>query len=166
VVGACPITEANLGDGILPAADLLAGGVRIGIGTDSNVQIDAAAELRMLEYSQRLAQRRRNVLATASQPDTTTQLLNSAYSASDCALGIGTSEISPNAAADFVTLGRASDQCDVQAASQRVASWVFADERCIDQVWVGGRQRVANGSHVDSESVSLSCARRVRRLRT
>ncbi len=63
VAGLCPITEANLGDGIFPAMDFLAQGGRFGIGSDSNVLIDAAEELRLLEYGQRLSQRSRNVLA-------------------------------------------------------------------------------------------------------
>src|SRR5262249_7950399 len=44
--GLCPITEANLGDGIFRAVEFLGGGGRFGVGSDSNVAIDAAAELR------------------------------------------------------------------------------------------------------------------------
>jgi formimidoylglutamate deiminase len=63
VVGLCPLTEASLGDGIFDGAAYLAARGRFGIGTDSNIQIDAAAELRQLEYGQRLARRARNVMA-------------------------------------------------------------------------------------------------------
>ena len=62
VAGLCPLTEASLGDGIFDAAGFLAAAGRFGIGTDSNIQIDAAAELRQLEYGQRLTRRARNVL--------------------------------------------------------------------------------------------------------
>ncbi len=48
VAGLCPITEANLGDGIFPAVDFVKAGGRFGIGSDSNVLIDAAQELRLL----------------------------------------------------------------------------------------------------------------------
>ncbi|MGC1729347.1 MAG: formimidoylglutamate deiminase, partial [Steroidobacteraceae bacterium] len=51
VVGLCPITESSLGDGIFPAAAFLAVGGCFGIGSDSNVLLDAATELRTLEYS-------------------------------------------------------------------------------------------------------------------
>ncbi|HWT43727.1 MAG TPA: formimidoylglutamate deiminase, partial [Sphingopyxis sp.] len=68
VAGLCPITEGNLGDGIFPAVDYLAGGGRFGIGTDSNILVDAAQELRALEYSQRLAQRARALLAREDAP--------------------------------------------------------------------------------------------------
>ena len=62
MAGLCPLTEASLGDGIFNGADYLGGRRRFGIGTDSNIQIDAAAELRQLEYGQRLAHRARNVM--------------------------------------------------------------------------------------------------------
>ena len=70
VVGLCPLTEASLGDGIFDGAGYLAAGGRFGIGTDSNIQIDAAAELRQLEYGQRLARRARNVM-TLTEGDST-----------------------------------------------------------------------------------------------
>jgi len=62
MVALCPLTEASLGDGLFDGAAYLAAGGRFGIGTDSNIQIDAAAELRQLEYGQRLARRARNVM--------------------------------------------------------------------------------------------------------
>ena len=65
VAGLCPITEANLGDGIFQGRAWLDAGGRFGVGSDSNVSIGAADELRQLEYSQRLGARSRNVLADA-----------------------------------------------------------------------------------------------------
>ena len=62
VAGLCPVTEANLGDGIFPATRYLGAGGVFGIGTDSNVSIGVADELRQLEYSQRLRDRARNVV--------------------------------------------------------------------------------------------------------
>jgi formimidoylglutamate deiminase len=70
VVGLCPVTESSLGDGIFPAADFLPHQGRIGIGSDSNILLDAAEELRTLEYSQRLRQRARNVLASGAGAST------------------------------------------------------------------------------------------------
>ena len=65
VAGLCPLTEASLGDGIFNGPDYLAAGGRFGVGSDSNIEIGAAAELKQLEYSQRLRDRARNVLADA-----------------------------------------------------------------------------------------------------
>ena len=64
VAGLCPLTEGSLGDGIFNGETYLAADGRFGIGTDSNIQIDAPAELRQLEYSQRLKARARNVMTT------------------------------------------------------------------------------------------------------
>jgi len=62
VVGLCPTTEANLGDGLFPSADFIEAGGRISIGSDSHVALDPFAELRLLEYGQRLTTHRRAVL--------------------------------------------------------------------------------------------------------
>lgn len=62
VVGLCPTTEANLGDGVFPAADFIDAGGKISIGSDSHVALDPFAELRLLEYGQRLTMHRRAVL--------------------------------------------------------------------------------------------------------
>ena len=62
VIGLCPLTEASLGDGIFAGRQYLAANGRIGVGTDSNIEIAAPAELKQLEYSQRLKHRSRNVL--------------------------------------------------------------------------------------------------------
>ena len=66
VAGLCPITEANLGDGIFDGVHYRAKGGRIGVGSDSNVEIGSGGELRLLEYSQRLRDRRRALWAEPS----------------------------------------------------------------------------------------------------
>ena len=62
VVGLCPTTEANLGDGIFRAEEFLAAEGRFSIGSDSHCSIDLREELRILEYGQRLLD------ATTSHP--------------------------------------------------------------------------------------------------
>ena len=86
VVGLCPITEASLGDGIFPAAAFLGATGRIGVGSDSNVRLDAAEELRLLEYSQRLILRARNVLALREGASTGAGV----FAALSCRRGAGT----------------------------------------------------------------------------
>jgi formimidoylglutamate deiminase len=65
-VCACPTTERNLGDGVVPAAALFGAGVPIALGTDSQAQIDLLEDARELEYHLRLTSLRRNVLAPAN----------------------------------------------------------------------------------------------------
>jgi formimidoylglutamate deiminase len=58
----CPTTEANLGDGFAPVDRLVARGIGICIGSDSNVRIDPLEELRELEGTARRQALRRNVI--------------------------------------------------------------------------------------------------------
>jgi formimidoylglutamate deiminase len=68
VVGLCPTTEANLGDGVFPLDALHALRGRFGIGSDSHASVDPVEELRWLEYGQRLILERRNVYASVDAP--------------------------------------------------------------------------------------------------
>src|SRR5205823_10851175 len=62
IVCACPTTERNLGDGVLRADKLLAAGVRICTGSDSEVQLSPLEDARQLEYHLRLVELQRAVL--------------------------------------------------------------------------------------------------------
>lgn len=64
MVCACPTTEADLGDGFVPAARLRERGVPICIGSDSNMRIDPLEELRELEGVARRQTMRRGVFTT------------------------------------------------------------------------------------------------------
>jgi formimidoylglutamate deiminase len=62
----CPTTEANLGDGFVPAEAICERGIGICIGSDSNVRIDPLEELRELEGVARRRTLRRNVLSVST----------------------------------------------------------------------------------------------------
>ena len=64
VAGLCPITESSLGDGIFNGTQYLSASGSIGVGSDSNVHISLWDELKTLEYSQRLRDKKRAILAT------------------------------------------------------------------------------------------------------
>jgi formimidoylglutamate deiminase len=72
----CPTTEANLGDGYLPALRLFQRGIRVCIGTDSNTVIDPVVELREIEAVARRSAERRNVLVPAGDDGPTAHLLD------------------------------------------------------------------------------------------
>ncbi|HET8927426.1 MAG TPA: formimidoylglutamate deiminase, partial [Microbacterium sp.] len=57
----CPTTEADLGDGIGPAPELLAAGARLAIGSDQHAVADPWEETARLELDQRLRLERRGV---------------------------------------------------------------------------------------------------------
>lgn len=148
VIGLCPTTEANLGDGVF---DATAWRGAWGIGSDSHASVDAAEELRLLEYTQRLARRQRNVLADGQRPGVAEALWLSAVAGGAQASGRSLGGISVGQQADFVALG------DVLltglAPPRQLATHVFASHRraTIRDVWVGGTRRVQNGQHTDAE---------------
>jgi formiminoglutamate deiminase len=145
VAGLCPITEANLGDGIFPIQHFSGAW---GVGSDSNVLIDAARELQMLEYSQRLAQRARNVMASPEAPSTATALYQTAVAGGAQALGLQ-SGLRPGAPASFVTLAGETPEL---ALSQSV---FCARQPAVRGVWVRGRQVVEDGHHALAQSARL-----------
>lgn len=152
VAGLCPVTEANLGDGVFPAVEFLAQGGAFGLGTDSNVLIDAAGELRALEYSQRLTRRGRAVLAD-KQASTGGTLYRRALAGGARATG-GTTGIAVGQAADFVTLETDDLAYAGRSDDALLDSLIFAGpKRAIRTVWRRGRVVVENGRHVGRDAI-------------
>jgi formiminoglutamate deiminase len=153
VAGLCPITEANLGDGVFPTKAFTGA---YGVGTDSNVLIDAAAELRQLEYAQRLVQRQRNVL-TAAAPATGTSLWLRATAGGAQALG-ETGGIILGGPANFVTLDAARlGPVAAQGPETALNAAIFAARTpMVDAVWVAGRQLVQGGRHKHASRVQAA----------
>lgn len=160
IAGLCPVTEANLGDGIFAGQDFLAAGGRFGVGSDSNVLIGLPDELRQYEYSQRLAQRARNVLA-APGGSTGRALFDGALAGGAAALGAPACLVAGNAA-DFVSL--APRHGLVLAGDGLLDSWIFANGATVDCVWVNGRRQVEGGRHVAREAVGRRFAETMRAL--
>lgn len=153
VAGLCPVTEANLGDGIFPAARYLAAGGAFATGTDSNILIDPAQELRTLEYSQRLSHRARNVLASESSPSVGRTLFDGAHAGGAQALGIGHG-LKVGASADLVTLDGRHPALHGRVGDQILESWIFAARTgCVDTVWRAGHKLVSDGRHKNREAV-------------
>lgn len=148
VAGLCPITEANLGDGIFSPAFLSAGG-RYGIGTDSNVAVSTEGELRQLEYSLRLGERARNV---AADPNGSTgqALFAGALSGGAQALA-GTASIAVGQPADLLAL--TARGAPYVSRDTLFDHWIFARGIEVDRLWVAGRQVVQEGRHHDRERI-------------
>lgn len=147
VAGLCPTTEANLGDGTFDLSRWSYG--RWGIGSDSHVTVDAAEELRLLEYSQRLATQRRNVGAMPGQPHVGTALMLGAVAGGAAASGRAIGGLVAGARADFVVLDGAHPTLSGLPAPAALDAHVFASsrQRTIATVVVGGRTLVEGGRH-------------------
>lgn len=163
VTGLCPITEANLGDGLFPAAEFLAAGGVYGVGSDSNVLIDMAEELRLLEYGQRLATRSRNVMAPAGG-STGAALFGAALHGGARALR-GTAALAAGASADFVTLDADHPVLAGRRGDALLDGLIFASGRqAIDTVWRRGKKLVEKGRHVDRERIASNYRRTLAEL--
>ena len=154
VAGLCPVTEANLGDGIFPARRYLDAGGRIATGTDSNILIDPAQELRALEYSQRLAHRSRNVLASDAHPSVARRLFGATLAGGAQAVGIAPG-LAVGHSADFMTLDPRHPAMHGRSGDQLLDNMVFASRsNCIDSVWRRGERLVSAGRHRDAMQVT------------
>src|SRR5262245_1712189 len=164
VAGLCPITEANLGDGIFGASVYLADGGIYGVGTDSNIQIDAAAELRQLEYSQRLHHRSRNVLARYEGESTGHRLYTAALTGGAQALSQPIGAIEANRRADIVILDAVHPYL-ATGSRHWLDSFVFVGgRRLIGSVIAGGEIVVEGGRHRQHEAISAAYRRTIARL--
>jgi formiminoglutamate deiminase len=161
VAGLCPVTEANLGDGIFPAQAFVAAGGKFGIGTDSNVLVGLAEELRQLEYSQRLAHRRRNVLAPESG-STGRALLDRALAGGASALGAQAPELLAGAPADLVELS--GTEGFEQNGDRMLDGFIFARSVKVRRVWTGGVLRVSDGVHLERTAIAPRFAKAMKRL--
>ncbi|MAU98267.1 MAG: formimidoylglutamate deiminase [Fulvimarina sp.] len=153
VAGLCPITEASLGDGFFPAPEFQAAGGSFGIGSDSNVLIGIADELRQLETAQRLHRQSRNVLA---EPGASTgqALFTAALAGGSQALGRPAPGIAADGPADLVSLDADHPALIGKSGNALLDAWIFAASRqAIDGVWVAGEKRVSGGRHHARETV-------------
>jgi len=165
VAGLCPLTEGSLGDGIFNGETYLATQGRFGIGTDSNIQIDAPAELRQLEYSQRLKARARNVMTASEGESTGRSLYTRALAGGAQALAQPMGALAPGNRADIVVLD--ADHPDLAGASGDMVLDVLvfsAGRGLIRTVIAAGQCVVSNGRHHAREEIAKRYREVVSRL--
>ena len=137
----CPGTEANLGDGVfdLPSYAALSG--NWSIGSDSHVTRRWSEELRLLEYSQRLTQRKRNVAAQAlGHLSSAAALLEAAIGGGHSATGLALGGIAVGQRADFAVLDAQSPSLLGVPADHVLDALVFSSpDARFDSVYVAGQ---------------------------
>ena len=151
IVCACPTTERNLGDGVVPVDAYFDAGVRVSLGTDSQVQIDLLEDARELEYHLRLQKTARNVLAPMDDESSSAlarRLFECATINGAESIGFDGGKLEPGAPADFFTVDL--DDLSIAGASPEdlLANIVFSLSRtAIRDVVVGGKQIIKHGLH-------------------
>jgi formimidoylglutamate deiminase len=151
VAGLCLTTEANLGDGIFPAHDYLAANGAFGVGSDSHIGVDWRAELRLLEYGQRLVRRERNVLAAPQQANVADRLFGAALAGGARATGRNVGTLEAGARADWIVLDPLHPDLAEKPPQSWLSSVVFCEhgETPVLDVYTGGEKVVEDRRHRD-----------------
>jgi formimidoylglutamate deiminase len=165
VVGICPTTEANLGDGIFPAVAYTEAGGKWGIGSDSHVSVTVLEELRWLEYGQRLKHERRNRLHGGKQGNVAGYLYPAALEGGSLAMGQKTGKIAPGHSADFVVLDGRDPMIANSTGDDILSRWLFAGTRqVVRDVMVAGDWVIQDGRHPDEIEAGRAFAAVIRLL--
>ena len=147
VAGLCPVTEANLGDGIFNGSEYIRAGGRYGVGSDSNVSIGVATEVRQLEYAQRLRERARSVLAGPGE-SSGRAMLDAIWSGGARALARRSGRLAVGAVADMLSLSADHPTLAGKVDDQILDAWIFSvGNGLVDCVWSGGSKVVSDGRH-------------------
>ena len=172
VVGLCPTTEANLGDGLFPFGPFVRAGGRFGIGTDSHVSRSPVEELRLLDYGQRLAARTRSV--SRSGPDGARggavagaggALLAHAWEDGCRALAWDAGTVAVGKRADLAVLDAEHPALAGRSGPAVLDSWVFSGtESPVRDVMMGGNWVVRDGRHLLEEEAARGYSAAVRGL--
>lgn len=154
VVGLCPTTEANLGDGIFPLVKYFDAGGRFAIGSDSHISVSVAEELRWLEYVQRLVHRERTLIKDHDIPSVGATLYDRALAGGAQALGRKCGRIDIGHRADFVVLDTDIPVMTGKLRDHILDTAIFAANRNpVRDVMAGGRWVVKNHVHKREEAI-------------
>ncbi len=166
VAGLCPVTEANLGDGVFAGPSYLAADGVFGVGTDSNINIALCEELRTFEYGQRLTRRERNVLVVEEGSVGETLYLGAAKGGAQ-ALNRNSGAIAKGKLADLVAIDSTHPTLCMLSEHQLLDGYVFASsDRVVTDVWAAGRHQVRGGQHIARDSIRARYAQTLADLRT
>lgn len=166
VVGLCPTTEGNLGDGRFPIDEYLARGGALGIGSDSHVSIDPREEIRLAEYNVRLWRERRVLSTDASRPQLGSSRWDTLVRGGAQAMGEPIAGLVPGAVADIVCIDTDRPEFAGTPTDALVDAYVFAPRPgLLRDVWVAGREVVSQGRHHAREAIDAAYRHSLGRLR-
>jgi formimidoylglutamate deiminase len=166
-VCACPSTERNLGDGIVPADTLVSAGARLCLGSDSQATVDLLDEARQLEGHLRLARLRRAVLdpGGGAVDGLAARLFEMATVNGARSLGLPTGALEPGAPADFFTVDLHHPSLVGASPASLLSGIVLgADKAAVREVAVDGRLVVREGQHPRAEESGRAFQALARRL--
>ena len=156
-VCSCPTTERNLGDGFVPADEMMAVGIPMALGSDSQAQIDPLEDARQLEYHLRLQQQKRAILDQIGGRPLAARLFDCATVHGAHALGINGGALNPGAVADFFTVDLKDSSIAGNSAEDLLPILLFSMNRsAVREVVVGGRMILRDQRHEQQEDIVAS----------
>ena len=144
----CPTTERNLGDGILAADAVMAAGIPVALGSDSQAQIDPLEDARELDYHLRLRDQQRAILDGVDGMPIAERLFACATRNGARALAVESGEFASGRCADGFTVDLRDVSIAGSSAESLLPMLVFSLGRTsVADVLVGGRLVVRDGQH-------------------
>ena len=166
VAGLCPLTEASLGDGIFDGIRWVEHDGAISVGSDSNIRISLAEELRQLDTTQRLRDHSRAPFATFER-STGQRFLEGVAQGGAQAAGRGAGQIAEGEWADLLALDASHVDLDGLRPETCLDTFVFAgDSGMIKDVWSAGRHLVQDGQHIRRNEITAAYRKTAAHLRS
>jgi len=165
VVGLCPTTEANLGDGLFPVDDFLSQQGRLAIGSDSNVCRSAAEELRLMEYGLRLRFNKRTIAKSSDTDSIGTGLWRNAALNGHGAAGSSAGDIAVGKRADILVLDTNNLALTGKPDSSLLDSYIFAgNDSAVRHMMVDGKWSIRAGNHAEEDAISANFRAAIKEL--
>ena len=150
----CPTTERNLGDGILAADNVMAAGIRVTLGSDSQAQIDPLEDARELDYHLRLEQQQRAILDQTAAKPLASWLFDCATVHGAQALALPGGDLTAGSLADFFTVDLHDVSIAGHSAEDLLPILVFSLNRsAIRDVVVNGRFILRDQQHIHQKEI-------------
>ena len=164
VAGLCPVTEANLGDGIFNGFQYNERKGLYGIGTDSNINISLTEELKTYEYSQRLLNKKRAVISNQKK-STGRKLFDDCLEGGARALQINNGKIQKGFNADLISLPNTNNELDGLEDDKILDYWIFSSrENDVQKLWNKGKCLVQNGRHLNFDNIQSNYRKTIKNL--
>ena len=164
VAGLCPVTEANLGDGIFNGFQYNEQKGLYGIGTDSNINISLTEELKTFEYSQRLLNKKRAVISNQKK-STGRKLFDDCLEGGARALQINNGKIQKGFNADLISLPNTNNELDGLKDDKILDYWIFSSrENDVQKLWNKGKCLVENGKHLNFDDIQSNYRKTIKNL--
>jgi formimidoylglutamate deiminase len=165
IAGLCPLTEASLGDGVFDGVRWAGAGGAIALGSDSNIRISLAEEIRQLDTSQRLRDHSRAAFATTGK-SAGRWIFESAAAGGAKAAGRASGAIATGLWADLLALDMSRVDLEGLSGDRVLDAFAFAgDSSMVAEVWAAGRHVVTGGRHRMRETIENAYRAAARKLR-